>query len=278
MSYILTTSGGPDSDDEDEFGPPHFRDLVTLALSRLAQNPYWTRLWIIQELAVSPIRSTLDWGNSSVPLRVVLTLADIFCNNILDGSVLDSRVVAKISPYLQLLNSIGQWQKSGALSNRGDGLKGTALDDLCRLAGSAQCTLPHDKVFGLLGLLPQAISSKITVDYKRVETGLSSEFTAAISIANENSRNLEGAGDVKVQGTTGNPLYALRDVPGKGKGLVAIEKISKGTRILSEEPVITIPGNETQYRTATDIHLPASRHPQRTPAASLPIYAQYTPV
>jgi hypothetical protein len=44
--------------------------------------------------------------------------------------------------------------------------------------------------------------------------------------------------------TTGNPLYALQDVPGKGKGLVAIEKIFKGTRILSEEPIIIIPRNE----------------------------------
>ena len=47
-----------------------------------------------------------------------------------------------------------------------------------------------------------------------------------------------------MQSTTGNPMYALRDVPGKGKGLVAIEKISKGTRILSEEPVVTVPCNE----------------------------------
>jgi hypothetical protein len=41
-----------------------------------------------------------------------------------------------------------------------------------------------------------------------------------------------------------NRIYALQDVPGKGKGLVAIKKISKGTRILSEEPVIMIPGNK----------------------------------
>lgn len=36
-------------------------------------------------------------------------------------------------------------------------------------------------------------------------------------------------------------MYALSDVPGKGKGLVATENIPKGTRILSEQPVITIP-------------------------------------
>ena len=46
-----------------------------------------------------------------------------------------------------------------------------------------------------------------------------------------------------MQSTTGNPMYALRDVPGKGKGLIAIEKISKGTRILSEEPIITMSDN-----------------------------------
>ncbi|KAF2679583.1 SET domain-containing protein [Lentithecium fluviatile CBS 122367] len=39
----------------------------------------------------------------------------------------------------------------------------------------------------------------------------------------------------------GSSMYALRDVPGKGKGLVAIENIPKGTRILSEQPVITTP-------------------------------------
>ncbi|KAN0070170.1 SET domain containing protein [Elaphomyces granulatus] len=50
-----------------------------------------------------------------------------------------------------------------------------------------------------------------------------------------------------MQSTTGNPMYALRDVPGKGKGLVAMEKISMGTRILSEKPiVITFPRNNNE--------------------------------
>lgn len=40
------------------------------------------------------------------------------------------------------------------------------------------------------------------------------------------------------------PMYALQDVPGKGKGLVAIENIPKGTRILSEEPIIVLPEGE----------------------------------
>ncbi|KAJ8129226.1 hypothetical protein O1611_g4403 [Lasiodiplodia mahajangana] len=41
-----------------------------------------------------------------------------------------------------------------------------------------------------------------------------------------------------------NPLYAIRDVPGKGKGLVAIEEIPEGTRILCEDPIVTVPQGE----------------------------------
>jgi hypothetical protein len=43
-------------------------------------------------------------------------------------------------------------------------------------------------------------------------------------------------------------MYAIWDVPSKGKGLIAIEKISRGTRILSEEPIITLPESETNAK------------------------------
>lgn len=38
-----------------------------------------------------------------------------------------------------------------------------------------------------------------------------------------------------------NPKYALQDVPGKGKGLVATKDIPKGTLILEEKPIMTGP-------------------------------------
>ncbi|KAG6089727.1 hypothetical protein E4U30_008316 [Claviceps sp. LM220 group G6] len=52
------------------------------------------------------------------------------------------------------------------------------------------------------------------------------------------------------ENTTGNlsepcsadeAMYSLQDIPGKGKGLVATREIPKGTRILSEQPLITLP-------------------------------------
>lgn len=36
-------------------------------------------------------------------------------------------------------------------------------------------------------------------------------------------------------------LYLIKDIPGKGRGLVAAASIPKGTRILSESPLIEVP-------------------------------------
>lgn len=38
-------------------------------------------------------------------------------------------------------------------------------------------------------------------------------------------------------------MYDLQEIPGKGKGLIATQKIPQGTRILSEEPLIRVPEN-----------------------------------
>ncbi|KAF4338330.1 SET domain protein [Fusarium beomiforme] len=42
-----------------------------------------------------------------------------------------------------------------------------------------------------------------------------------------------------------NQMIALREIAGKGNGLIATQKIIKGTRILSEEPIIRVPEDVT---------------------------------
>ncbi|KAF2438447.1 SET domain-containing protein [Karstenula rhodostoma CBS 690.94] len=41
------------------------------------------------------------------------------------------------------------------------------------------------------------------------------------------------------QGTP-EKIYAVQDIPGKGRGLIAIKDIAKGTRVISEKPIITM--------------------------------------
>lgn len=53
---VFDKSHRADSDDEDEFGfgDLHLRDSVCAELWVLFRKKYWSRLWVIQELAVSP--------------------------------------------------------------------------------------------------------------------------------------------------------------------------------------------------------------------------------
>ncbi|OBT84646.1 hypothetical protein VE02_07062 [Pseudogymnoascus sp. 03VT05] len=39
-------------------------------------------------------------------------------------------------------------------------------------------------------------------------------------------------------------MYTIQDVPGKGKGLIAVQDIPMGTRILSEEPILRVPEDQ----------------------------------
>lgn len=46
---------------------------------------------------------------------------------------------------------------------------------------------------------------------------------------------------------TTDSMYDLKDVPSKGKGLVASRSIPQGTRILCEEAIIHIPHSHSQW-------------------------------
>ena len=46
--------------------------------------------------------------------------------------------------------------------------------------------------------------------------------------------------------------YAVRNVPHKGVGLVALSRIPKGTRILSEAPILKVPRTTSDFRILDD--------------------------
>lgn len=95
-------------------------------------------------------------------------------------------------------------------------------------------------------------ASEFPVGYIVVKTETSSLFTASACITDENNQAVRTEREATPQSRMGTPMYALQDVPGKGKGLVAMKTISKGTRILSEEPIITI-ASDNDERMAVDI-------------------------
>src|SRR5688500_4799402 len=64
---------------------------------------------------------------------------------------------------------------------------------------------------------------------------------------------LSAAASVKDAVATAGGPYAIRSIEGKGKGMVATQKITKGTRILSEAPIFRVPRNSPSIRTSERI-------------------------
>ncbi|KAI5864418.1 heterokaryon incompatibility protein-domain-containing protein [Durotheca rogersii] len=173
-----------DSDDEDEFGfgKPHLRDIVLVELMLLFRKEYWSRLWIIQELAVSPTTSVVHWGESTFHLSTLQAVGEILLSYSKSEQPSDSENWRELKPRLDLLAFISTWR---ALEIAPDDDTGRSLNDasirqLKLLAQHATCSLPHDKVYALLGLLPPSVSSAVTIDYSREPADVIAEFSSAV--------------------------------------------------------------------------------------------------
>lgn len=56
------------------------------------------------------------------------------------------------------------------------------IRELKLLAQRASCSSPHDKVYGLLGLLPASVSCAMTIDYSREPDDVIAEFASAVPV------------------------------------------------------------------------------------------------
>jgi hypothetical protein len=172
-----------DSDDEDDFGfgSLHLRDLVCVELMQMFQKEYWSRLWIIQELAVSCMTSTVHWGESVFRLSTLRTIADILRTHSEAKQASNSEIWKTIKPGLDLLAFSTLWDKLETASGDTEHLLDDAsIRELSLLAARASCSLPHDRIYALLGLFPSSVSSIVTIDYNREAAEVIAEFTSAV--------------------------------------------------------------------------------------------------
>jgi hypothetical protein len=156
--------------------PEYFGSGCWLALHDLMQRPFWSRLWIIQEIVLGASSLILQCGS-----RVIQWT--IFCDGI--GFLHDHLWNVKDDILAYEIRSIGPqaanwslaWATSSlhlvyqdlwALSHReaqggGDRLSFAHLLDL---ANSAISQDPRDKVYGLVGMMEPSIAKTLTPDYK----------------------------------------------------------------------------------------------------------------
>ncbi|CAI6226788.1 unnamed protein product [Periconia digitata] len=137
--------------------PPSFEENDWDALYRFMKKPYWTRLWIVQELAANHNNTLFLCGTKRLTRQMIKMAADC-CNKLLRD---DSRFPLKGQKDI--------WSISRRMYCLVDLEVDRSINDtLGKVLGLSRDSIasdPRDKVYGIRGILPEAIASQIEPDY-----------------------------------------------------------------------------------------------------------------
>ena len=141
------------------------------ALVSLFERDYWKRLWVVQEIFNARVR-VVYCGSSKLPWEVYETAAKalkrhkhqvdlLFPGNVVHGR--DQRASASQFSYSQVLAYLGPngFPDVASLMNLSEGV---LLEVMCACRDKLTAD-PRDKLFGILGILPEHIRKEFTVDY-----------------------------------------------------------------------------------------------------------------
>lgn len=132
-------------------------------------RPYWTRLWIIQELALNHNATLFLCGNRQLT-RQVIAMGTRFCiqrgNSGKIGTILaansEHNSVRGRGDFFSVADRVDRlvWLDASSLA-------ATNLGLILDLGQRAQSKDSRDKVYGLLGVFPEGIRTRIKPDYSR---------------------------------------------------------------------------------------------------------------
>jgi hypothetical protein len=140
---------------------------------KLYKSPYWKRLWIIQEIVLASKYYIIVSGEKWDPNQLVLFC--IFLRSRLDMRI--TKIVDLLGDFVLRKSQLGQMRKeisvrrretpNGELPTSSPGLTWYSVLDHTRYA---ECEVPLDRVYGLMGLLPDHLH--IPTDYNISELEL----------------------------------------------------------------------------------------------------------
>lgn len=163
-----------------------------LAMLRLLNRPYWHRVWVLQEMAMSRGSLTIACGASEMYLEDILPVSKLVCINA-ESILILLQFEPEVSQLLGMPVRLQMFAVTWATREKKDRiLQRTALEPrakyldirqpLLTLAQSAQATQPHDHVYGLLGIVPAAIRDSMSsyIDYDLPIATVFTAFSKAI--------------------------------------------------------------------------------------------------
>jgi hypothetical protein len=158
-----------------DYRPPSFWDKVDSesaifqlpeeSWSKFFSRPYWSRVWILQELAVAR-EVYLMCGSRTVTLAQLVILQTFLGYN---------QLILKNTPlFLKLMKIGGAISGAPILGHLADGHVGLTtrtehktMRKLLQKSGSMKTSIPQDRIFALLGLAADADQLGLEIDYKK---------------------------------------------------------------------------------------------------------------
>ncbi|KAH6718052.1 heterokaryon incompatibility protein-domain-containing protein [Leptodontidium sp. MPI-SDFR-AT-0119] len=162
--YNAVFPDGPDNDPEMRKYPMHrlTNDPANKsrwkALAHFCNRRYWTRRWIIQEIALAG-RCVIQCGDKTLDWDVFQAV----CLEIVRPNPLRN----DFAPGVQLVTSIGQSLAVTYAKLRSQRTKVHSLQFLLEAFEQARCKEPKDKIFAILGLIDHSSRETLVADYKK---------------------------------------------------------------------------------------------------------------
>jgi hypothetical protein len=160
-----------------------------ISLVRLFCQPYWRRLWILQELAMSDANTTFGYGARSFQFNELHLTSKFVWHNI---EMLELIIGDAAELNFPTMNS-SMWvimfvEELWKLSQRLEDAQPVTYANIqlpLNLSKNGRAKLIHDKVFGLLAILPPAVGLKMEpfYDYSLPSYQIFTEFTKSIIAA-----------------------------------------------------------------------------------------------
>ncbi|KAF2994047.1 hypothetical protein E8E13_001037 [Curvularia kusanoi] len=143
------------------------------ALVSLFERPYWSRLWIVQEVFLpDPSKITVYCGESKIPWNACTAASRALTK---DKKHIEERYPANQDHSRDLRTSLQRFSFAQVLAHHGPaslfdstlrGSNNQSLLTVMRVCRDKLAANPLDKVYGVRGLLSEDIQKKFSVDYK----------------------------------------------------------------------------------------------------------------
>jgi hypothetical protein len=170
-----------------DFPPFWYTTTVYPAIVDVMDRPYWRRLWIMQEImACAPCEYVyigdhkISWAELFFVLRVIIK-SDIKLPGIDEFSeATQNRVIDNAKQAYPLLSFAEMYRHSPGIGKWNAFYEIETWSSWIYLGGNAEATDQRDRVYGLLGLLPLKISSRVEPDYSKSVEEVYRDFSRAV--------------------------------------------------------------------------------------------------